>query len=124
MSELQVSPSSKTVDVNEGGSYSIQFIEDDSTDIRTCYYISATISGSFEVVKSSNETGSTYYLENYSDTNTITEYGKSGSCRIEVKSVDANGPKLWTLVGHDVKNDVNVTAEFVVNFYCKCDAVY
>lgn len=47
----EISPASKTIDVNEGGSYTIEFIEDNSTDIRRCYYISETISGSFDVIK-------------------------------------------------------------------------
>lgn len=50
-SEVQISPESKIIDVNEGKSYTIEFIEDNSTDIRECYYISEKISGYFPVVK-------------------------------------------------------------------------
>lgn len=51
VSEPEISPSSKIIDVNEDGSYSIEFIENNTTDIRQCFYLSDTISGSFDVVK-------------------------------------------------------------------------
>lgn len=49
--EPEIQPPSKTIDINEGGSYTIEFKEDNTTDIRKCYYISETISGSFDVIK-------------------------------------------------------------------------
>lgn len=60
VSEPEISPASKTIDINEGGSYTIQYIENNTTDIRRCFYLSETISGSFDVVKpETNDTNDT-----------------------------------------------------------------